>query len=103
MVAQFHSDLFVTSEHAGSFKPEEAIFRYALERAGVEPNEAVHVGDSLEADVAGALGAGMRAVWLNATGRGTWSSMASRRNATATNYAEPADVLESGRFSPGGG
>jgi hypothetical protein len=30
--AHFASDLFVTSEHAGCFKPDERIFRYALER-----------------------------------------------------------------------
>ena len=45
-VEHFHPDLFVTSEHAGCFKPDERIFRYALERAGVEPHEAIHIGDS---------------------------------------------------------
>lgn len=88
----FHPELFVTSEHAGCFKPDEAIFRYALERAGVEPHEAVHIGDSLEADVAGALGAGMRAVWFNATGQEPVDGVVP--DATVTSYVELADVLE---------
>jgi putative hydrolase of the HAD superfamily len=92
MVAHFHPDLFVTSEHAACFKPDAAIFRYALERAGVEPHEAVHVGDSLEADVAGALGAGMRAVWFNAKAEAPVDGIVP--DATVTSYAELAVVLE---------
>ena len=92
MMEHFHADLFVTSEHAGCFKPDERIFRYALERAGVEPHEAVHVGDSLEADVAGALGAGMRAVWFNAKHEAPVEGIVP--DATVTSYAELAAVLE---------
>jgi putative hydrolase of the HAD superfamily len=91
MVEHFHPELFVTSEHAGCFKPDEAIFRYALERAGVEPHEAVHVGDSLEADVAGAQGAGMRAVWFNAKGQQAEDGVVP--DATVTSYGELAGAL----------
>ena len=42
--------------------PTRAVFGRALELAGVEPAEALHVGDSLENDVAGARAAGIRAV-----------------------------------------
>ena len=89
--AHFHRELFVTSEHAGCFKPNEAIFRYALERAGAEPHEAVHIGDSLEADVVGAMGVGMRAVWFNATGQAPVDGIVP--DATVTSYAELAEVL----------
>jgi putative hydrolase of the HAD superfamily len=92
VMAHFQTDLFVTSEHAQCFKPDPAIFRYALERAGVEPHEAVHVGDSLEADVAGALGAGMRAVWFNTKGEGPVDGIVP--HATVTSYAELAAVLK---------
>lgn len=48
----------VTSAEAGAPKPEPAIFLLALERLGVSPADAVHIGDS-PADEEGALAAGM--------------------------------------------
>lgn len=55
-------DGVVTSAEAGVAKPDPAIFARALALAGSEdPAAALHVGDSAEHDVAGALAAGMRA------------------------------------------
>jgi putative hydrolase of the HAD superfamily len=62
---------FVVSGSAGYEKPDPRIFHHALSLAGVEPGEAVFVGDRLEVDVAGAKGAGMRAVWFNHWGGST--------------------------------
>ena len=56
-------------DHGGIEKPDPRIFRIALELAGCTPHEMAHVGDSLEADVAGARQAGLRSVWLNRDGR----------------------------------
>lgn len=53
------------SQEAGAEKPDPRVFRLALERAGVGPQDALHVGDSWEADYLGATKAGLRAVWLN--------------------------------------
>jgi len=58
-------DLLVVSGEVGVTKPDPVIFRTALERADVEPADAVMVGDSWENDVLGALGAGIRPVWFN--------------------------------------
>lgn len=58
----FHS--LLSSEAAGSCKPDPRIFALALERAGCDADEALFVGDSLPADVAGANHAGMRSVLL---------------------------------------
>jgi putative hydrolase of the HAD superfamily len=49
-------------------KPHRSIFEAAVASAGVSATEAVMVGDSLKADVHGALGAGLRAVWLRRSG-----------------------------------
>lgn len=49
----------VTSAETGVAKPDPAIFRLALERLGVDPGRALHVGDS-DADAEGARAAGMR-------------------------------------------
>ena len=62
-------DVAVFSSEVGRRKPDPLIFRTALDRLGVEPGRALFVGDSLEADVAGAAGLGMRtvqAVWFRA-------------------------------------
>ena len=52
----------VTSARAGAAKPDPRIFEQALELAGVGPEAAVHVGDSVENDVEGAGALGIRAV-----------------------------------------
>jgi putative hydrolase of the HAD superfamily len=54
----------VSSAAAGEPKPGPAPFTAALALAGVAAHEALHVGDSLEADVEGAQEAGIRAVLL---------------------------------------
>jgi HAD superfamily hydrolase (TIGR01662 family) len=60
------ADLFeatVISCDVGYMKPHPRIFQYALERMGVDAEEAVMIGDSLRADVEGAKTPGMTAVW----------------------------------------
>jgi putative hydrolase of the HAD superfamily len=54
----------VASAEVGAAKPDQAIFARGLALAGVRAEEAWHVGDSVEADVEGALRAGIRPVLL---------------------------------------
>ena len=61
-------DGVVTSAQVGRPKPARAIFDAALALAGVSPDRAVHVGDSVEHDVRGALAAGIRPVLLRREG-----------------------------------
>ena len=59
----------VTSAEVGVAKPAPAIFAAGLEVAGgVAPGDALHAGDSLDADVAGARAAGLRAVLVRREG-----------------------------------
>ena len=58
----FHSIL--SSESAGSCKPDPGIFRQALDRAGCPADRALFVGDSRSADIAGANDAGLRSVLI---------------------------------------
>ena len=62
-------DAAVCSRAHGRIKPHETIFRAALERLGVEPGDAVMVGDSLEDDVEGARALGMRALLVDRENR----------------------------------
>lgn len=55
------------SERAGAKKPQRGIFDFALQQAGVLPANSLMVGDSFEADVEGALNAGMKAVHYSPT------------------------------------
>ncbi len=58
-------DVVSVSAIEATGKPEAEIFRRTCARLGVEPGEAVHVGDSLRDDVAGARGAGLSALLLD--------------------------------------
>jgi putative hydrolase of the HAD superfamily len=58
-------DPIVISTHAGAAKPEGAIFTQALARHGFRPEDTVHVGDSLHADIVGARGVGMTPVLVD--------------------------------------
>ncbi len=60
-------DHFETAVFAGDgapAKPDPEPFHRALDDLGVSPERAVHVGNSLRTDVAGARAAGLRAAWI---------------------------------------
>ena len=69
VVVHFALDEFIestlSSAELGIVKPAPEVFRAALVRAGVEPQAAVMVGDSVEDDVKGALACGCRAILLD--------------------------------------
>ena len=58
-------DLIITSAEVGVEKPDPAIFRAALSKAGVKPEEAVYAGDDYNNDVQGAERAGLKAILLD--------------------------------------
>jgi HAD superfamily hydrolase (TIGR01549 family) len=58
----------VAAHRFGCAKPDPAIFHAACAALGVEPDEALYVGDDLFIDVEGAQKAGLRAAWMNREG-----------------------------------
>ncbi|HEY3240727.1 MAG TPA: HAD-IA family hydrolase, partial [Acidimicrobiia bacterium] len=58
----------IDSGAVGVAKPDPAIFDIALKATGVAPGAALHVGDAVGADVAGARAAGVRPVHLDPHG-----------------------------------
>lgn len=62
-------DFKVISAVFGAAKPSPKIFHEALKKASVSAAEAVHVGDSLEDDIRGAHLAGVKAIWVDRSGR----------------------------------
>jgi putative hydrolase of the HAD superfamily len=62
-LARFLSAVAI-SDAVGLRKPRAEIFEAVLGELGVAPHEALHVGDSLRADVVGAARLGMRTAWI---------------------------------------
>ncbi|AHM66368.1 had-superfamily hydrolase subfamily ia, variant 1 [Paenibacillus polymyxa SQR-21] len=58
-------DHVVISGSFGRGKPDPSIFQHALGLLGIEPGQALMVGDKLTTDIQGALSAGVHSVWLN--------------------------------------
>lgn len=58
----------VFSQDYGIEKPDPRLFEIAMEKAGCNEREFLHVGDSIQSDVLGAKRAGARSVWLNREG-----------------------------------
>jgi putative hydrolase of the HAD superfamily len=63
-----HFKVSVAAHQLGCAKPDTAIFHAACRALGVDPQDAVYVGDDILLDVQGAQRSGMRAVWMNRTG-----------------------------------
>ncbi len=60
-------DIVLVSETEDLRKPDPRIFKLALERLGLAPQEAVFVGDNPAADIDGARNAGLLAIWYHST------------------------------------
>ena len=81
----------ITASHdmrVRSEKPDPHIFNYTLTAVGVSAAEAVHVGDTYEADIVGAEGVGIRPILLDRDG-----TQAGRWNETIQSLAELPEML----------
>jgi putative hydrolase of the HAD superfamily len=70
-----HFDLGAVSSRVGFETPHAGIFRHALAEARVPADAAIHVGDHLDADVAGASSVGIGAVLIDRRDRFTEAEM----------------------------
>lgn len=59
----------VISEVIGINKPDKAIFEFALNAAKAKKRESIMIGDSIEADIRGAMNFGMDAIYFNPLGK----------------------------------
>ncbi len=55
----------ITSEVSNSLKPNKEIFDFALQKSGAAIKESIMIGDNIEADIKGALNAGMDCIFVN--------------------------------------
>ncbi len=63
-------EYIMTSAAFGTRKPDPGIFQLALDFFRLSAGEAVMVGDTLEADIAGAHRSGMQGIWLKRRAHG---------------------------------
>jgi putative hydrolase of the HAD superfamily len=61
-------DSVVISSRTGYAKPAPEIFQRALQFHGLDPEQALHVGDTPDNDIAGAVRAGMKAILVDRSG-----------------------------------
>ena len=61
---KYFTNVFI-SEDIGCNKPDPRIFKEALDIAGATKSESIMIGDSLEADIYGALNFGLDAIYFN--------------------------------------
>ena len=77
-------DAIVISEEYGIEKPAREIFQAALDRLGVEAENAIMVGNRIDADIVGASRMGMKSVWFK------WNN---RYQETISNEEERPDFI----------
>ena len=92
-----HFDVIVCSRDLGVRKPNPRIFEHVLGRLGVDPDEAVHVGDSVEADIEGASKAGLTPIWIRRPEPRPWRGHAI---SSVCDLPEFLEGLEKGRDDP---
>lgn len=87
-----HFQALTFSDEAGLTKPRPEVFWRTLEALGARPEEAAHIGDLPETDLAGARKAGMRAIlFLGVSRREDGRELA---DAVFADYGELEGVLE---------
>ena len=58
-------DLSTRADEVGIAKPDRGIFDLTWEKLGCQSSDVIHIGDSLENDVQGAINAGVTPIWYN--------------------------------------
>ncbi len=81
-------DKIITSEKVGVKKPNPKIFQYAMDISGASSKESIMIGDNFEADILGAINAGMQAIFCEFNGE-----MATQEVPTVYNLMELKNFL----------
>lgn len=89
--AGFTGDV-IASGDLGHQKPDRAVFERLVSDLGVDLSCAYYVGDDPKADISGALGAGLQAVWLDNEGK-TYPADAPRPSLTISSLDDLLQVL----------
>ncbi len=83
----------VSAEDLNIAKPDARVFQKALDLAGVNAEEVIHVGDNLITDVQGAAEVGINTVWFNSSSEEP-NSESIKPDFTITTLVELQDVVD---------
>ena len=93
-------DFILSSATIGKRKPHPRPFQIALDHWDLLPNEVVMVGDTVEADVAGARNIGMKSIWITRrVPPDDIQSPAVQPDVVIQTLSELPDILENWRYS----
>lgn len=81
------------SDQIGISKPNPKLYRKACDAVGVDPREAMYVGDNPRADVEPAKRLGMVSVWMRRSGRHTLEPSMPQPDYQIRNFHELRDLL----------
>jgi putative hydrolase of the HAD superfamily len=93
-----HLSFVIVSAEYAVRKPERLLFEAAAARIGAHAADIWFIGDSLEADIAGARAAGMQAIWLEPRG----DDVASDADLVAHDWAAIVSAFQSCHPEPFG-
>ncbi|MDB5221890.1 MAG: noncanonical pyrimidine nucleotidase, YjjG family [Chitinophagaceae bacterium] len=63
-IAKYFTNV-ITSEISSCIKPSKEMFEFAINKAGAQLHESIMIGDNLDADIQGAINAGMDSIFVN--------------------------------------
>ena len=86
-------DVIVIEGEFGAGKPDEVVYRHALDTLGAHPADTCMVGDHLDFDVAGAQRLGMRGIWIDREGAGLPAGCAVRPDGIIRALTELEEAL----------
>ena len=86
-----HFRTSISSADVGASKPDARMFQAPLEALSLQPHQAIHVGDNLVDDIAGAHSVGMYTVWVNLDETTTDGDVTP--HAVATHLSELPDIV----------
>ena len=69
-IAHYFTEI-ITSESANSLKPKKEIFEFAITKCATQCCDSIMIGDNLDADILGAMNAGMDTIFVNHIGEQT--------------------------------
>ena len=87
-----HVDFVIISGEFGAHKPDPSIFHEALRLGEADAAQAVFIGDSIENDIGGAHGVGIRSIWMNRFAL-SWPDDATPPHHIATSLADVRRLL----------
>ena len=85
-------DFSLSAAQVGAPKPAPDLFQHAIQQAGVEPVQALHIGDDPLLDVEAARRVGMCTVWVNRKGA-IWPEELPPPNVSVRDFYELASWL----------